>query len=231
MPDKNLIPLLGKSCALYGIGALAGSRELLKNFTSTDDPRVEALANGYGFSAVKRPHQLATATASHGDVLQDFLAKIRAPETANLEILVVVLGNAPVICSAWIDAAVSLLRTCPEASAIIPAIRDDDHHPYRGYWLGEANQIESVFTSFRRAGRPASNRQQLPKVVFPAHNFWALRLREGSLDLSGDGPWPYFGRTPRALPLDVEQVDIHTANDISVVERGIARLQSERLID
>ena len=231
MSDKNLIPLIGRPCACYGIDALAGSKEILKNFVSTDDPRVEALAIESGLAAVERPPELATDTASHGDVLKDFLDKIRAPEMANLEILVVVLGNAPVICSQWIDGAISMLQSSPEASAVIPVIGDDDHHPFRGYWLDEKSQIEPVFNSFRGFGRPASNRQQLPRVVFPAHNFWALRLREGALDVSGDGPWPYFGRTPRALQLDVERVDIHTAGDIPVVEREIARLRSEGLID
>lgn len=231
LPDKNLTPFFGKPCALYGIEALAGSQELSRNFVSTDDSRVEALATKAGFIAIQRPQELATATASHGDVLHDFLRKVDVTVQPEVNILVVVLGNAPVICPAWIDSAVSLLRFSPEVSSVIPTISDDDHHPFRGYWLDEENHIDPVFTSFRGVDSPASNRQELPRVVFPAHNFWALRIRDRALDMSGDGPWPYFGATPRALPLDVERVDIHTVADIQAVERGIARLRADGLID
>ena len=98
--------------------------------------------------------------------------------------------------------------TFEETTAIVPAYKDQDHHPMRAMHMNDWGCLQSTVAS----KDISSNRQELPDNYFMCHNFWVVKwpVRE-----QGTGPWYFLGANVRPYFIDdYSTQDIHEKEDL-----------------
>ena len=111
LPNKHLLPLLGRPVISYTLDHAAGAARLSRVVVSSDCPLVRRFGVVAGFDAVIRPAALATSEASVQDVMLHALDAVEAADgTFKADALVVLYGNVPVRPAGAIDRAIELLE-------------------------------------------------------------------------------------------------------------------------
>ena len=69
LPNKNVLPILRRPMMSYPLLAAKYSKNVDEVFVSTDSKKIEKVAKNHGAKIIKRPHALATSTATVEEVL------------------------------------------------------------------------------------------------------------------------------------------------------------------
>lgn len=207
LKDKNILPVLGAPLLHWAAGAARRSRHIRRFYASSDCPRILETAAQAGYRPIRRPDELATATAQSSDAVRHAFEIME--RDGPIDILVVQHANVGTISEAQIDACIDLLIANPDATAVIPAHQHPEYHPMRAKRLRPDGSLES----FVGGGDVSANRQDLPACFFFDHSFWVLRGRTAVFDPNGQQPWPCMGS--RILPFETEGCrDVHDLADL-----------------
>ena len=210
LKDKNLLSLNGHPLLHYPANAAKNSKLITELYVSSDCKKILFEASKFGYKNIIRPDALATATALHHDVLMHALQSMKKDGHIP-DIMIVLMANSPTIKSDWIDDCIQFLLKDKLLTSVVPVVRDQDKHPYRAKTLLEDGSLVSFF-DFSTTKVP-TNRQELPVCYFLCHNFWVIRLIDGSLPEFGESPWIFLGN--KVIPYNVnESVDIHELSDL-----------------
>lgn len=157
-PGKNTYPVLGRPLIAYPLLAARNSRYVGRTFLSTDSPELEEIARSYGAEIIARPPELCTAEAlgedafAHGyGVIRDSYAK-RGEE---LELLALLLANAPTVSGELIDRGVELLRGDPELESAVTVSRYNMWSPLRARRLEPDGRLRP-FVPLEALGDPTT---------------------------------------------------------------------------
>jgi len=208
LKNKNItpiykIPLLGYACK-----AINKIKFIDDFYVSSEDKKILTTANRYGFKKILRPKSLAKKNTQHRDVL---IHSLKYLKNKNIEpkYIIVVLANSATIKSNWIIDSFQKLQKSHNASACVAVIANNDHHPFRAKQITNKGYLKSFF-KFKK--KISSNRQDLTKNYFLAHNFWIIKTSEIYKN-EGEGPWNFLGK--RVLPYEIKSsVDVHDLKDI-----------------
>ena len=220
LKDKNLLLIDNKPVLYYISNAGKKAKTLNDWYASSDDDMILNLANEMGYKKIKRPKELATPEAQHIDCILHAM-KAMKQDGVEPDILVVLLANNVTVNSQWIDDCVNILIENPTATAVVPVYNDNDHHPLRAKSISEDGTL-SMYTK-ENAADISTNRQQLPKCYFLAHNFWVIRTSciEDNIK-HGQIPWKFLG--DKIYPYVIEEsIDIHTDMDLVLAEQWIKK--------
>jgi CMP-N,N'-diacetyllegionaminic acid synthase len=110
LPNKHLLPLLGRPVIRYTFDHARFSRRLTRTIVSSDCPNIRTLATQSGLFAINRPAELATADASVQDVMLHAMSTVEADGKFIVDALVVLYGNCPVRPAGAIDRAIEMLE-------------------------------------------------------------------------------------------------------------------------
>lgn len=219
LANKNVLPVLGVPLLLWGAAASRRSKYISDYYISSDDQKILDTAAEGRFKPIRRPDELASATAQSCDAVKHALAVIEA-EIGAVDILVVQHANVGTITEKMIDDCVELLIANPQASSVVPSHDKAEYHPMRAKQIMPDGSLSSFFT-----GTISANRQDLPKAVFFDHSFWVLRGSSSVFDPQGQAPWPCMGST--ILPYLTEGcLDVH---DIEDIERTAAWIKANEI--
>jgi len=211
LKDKNLRLLNGLSCISYPAKTAKESKFSGNYYISSEDEKILHEVEKFGFQRIQRPSFLSKADSLHMDVLKHAIQNIEPIS----DILVVLLGNAPVIKKDWLDECIDKLIENPKHDSVVPVFKDNDHHPLRSKII-ENNTLKP----YQSSKNISSNRQELPESFFLCHNFWVIRLKNGKVPSNGDAPWPFLGKKimPFMLDNEIPIYDIHSEIDILLLE-------------
>jgi CMP-N-acetylneuraminic acid synthetase len=122
LPNKHLLPLLGKPVIQYTFDHARSARLLSRVVVSSDSPDVLRLGAGAGFETIVRPAGLATPDASVQDVMLHALNQVEARPGFRADALAVLYGNVPVRPPCAIDRAIKILRSthCDSVRSFCP---------------------------------------------------------------------------------------------------------------
>lgn len=213
LPDKNVREILGHPVLHYP--ALAGreAKEVSAWYCSSDDEKILEAAEKEGYKRIVRPEELARPDSQHIDCIMHALG-IMEQQGDLPDVLVVLLANNVTVYSQWIDDCVQLLKQHPEASSVVPVYQDNDHHPLRAKSLSADGYLRMY--EKQDAATVSTNRQDLPKCMFLAHNFWVLRTSVIRAP-GGQPPWTFMGDT--ILPYMINRsIDIHDELDLYIAK-------------
>lgn len=210
--DKNILPVKGVPLLLWPAAAARGSSHIGSFYISSDDDRILRTAARAGYRPIKRPAELASATAQSCDAVHHAVGVMeRRPD-----VVVVQHANIATVTTQMIDECIGILLREPSASAVVPVHRSPGAHPL---WAklkdADGTLVQAV------AGNPSANRQALPDCFFPDHSFWVLRT-DAILSPGGQPPWPCMGG--RIIPYETDGgVDVHEAGDLIRAEEWLQR--------
>ena len=109
-PGKNLYPVLGRPLCEYPLLAAVNSEKIDKIFVSTDDEDISKIGEKYGAEMIERPEHLANSTVLVDEVFAHAHEEVKK-RYSNVEMIVILVCNAPNILSNTIDQGIEKLRS------------------------------------------------------------------------------------------------------------------------
>ena len=217
LKDKNILDILGKPVLYYPAKAGKEAQTVESWYCSSDDEKILNTAYEIGYKKIKRPAELALPTSQHVDCIMHALGVMKE-DGDEPDIIVVLLANNVTIKSEWIDDCVKMMERDMSVSAVVPVYEDNDHHPLRAKRLVNDGTLEMYERDVQ--GKVSTNRQDLPKCYFLAHNFWVLNVKNLLSGEEGQAPWGFMGN--KILPYEVdESIDIHKELDLFIAKEWI----------
>lgn len=134
-PGKNLYPVLDKPLAYYPMKAVMDCREVDKIYLSTDDEELMKLAKENNVGIIKRPPELCTDEALGEEVYLHAYNFIKA-KIKDIELVVLLMCNAPTITSKALSEGVKVLREHHEYDSAVTVSRYNMWSPLRARRIG-----------------------------------------------------------------------------------------------
>lgn len=122
LPGKNTMPVLGRPMAAYAFLAARHAKHVDEIYISTDDEELMTLGREFGANIIVRPPELATKQALGEHAYQHAAGVIReceAKKGRQVELLALLMCNAPTILSETIDQGVEVMRINPEIDSAV----------------------------------------------------------------------------------------------------------------
>lgn len=136
-PGKNLHTISGKPLAYYPINAARKCPEIDKVYISTDDERLMELARANGVEVIKRPAELCTDAALSEHVYVHAYNAIKDMNEGNtIELVVLLMCNAPTVTSAVISEGIKILRDNAEYDSAVTVSKYNMWSPLRARKIG-----------------------------------------------------------------------------------------------
>jgi hypothetical protein len=213
-PGKNVFPILGRPLMVYPLLAAKRSHSVDRIYVSTDSASIKAIAREHGAEVIDRPAHLCTKDALSEDVFvhaHDWI-RSRLPGTAEIEFIVLLMCNAPMILPETIDAGVAVLRADPTLDSAVTVSCYNMYSPLRARRVAEDGLLRP-FVPFEAFGDPNtlnSNRDSQGDVWFADMGVSIIRPRTLSDIMAGLLPQRWMGQ--RIHPLKQQggvDVDFH----------------------
>ncbi len=224
LPNKHLLPLLGRSVISYTFSHASASKRLTKTVMSSDCPQLRAMADSAGFQAIARPPHLCTADASVQDAMLHALESVEAGGHFKTDALVVLYGNCPIRGVGMIDRAIDkLIETgCDSVRTFCPVSK---WHPA---WMNKLDDDGNV-TQYQPGS--VHLRQDLETLFL--HDGGAVVVSRASmlrgLEFPKD-PHAFFGVDRRGIRTEVgEVVEVDHLRDLYWAEASLRERQSLRM--
>jgi len=216
LTDKNILPVFGRPLLHYPGLAAKQSTYVDDCYISSDDQKILDAGAQIGYKPIVRPAELALPTSLH---IESILHALKVFKEAGFvpEILVVILANSVTIKTEWIDECVKTLVDDSSITAMVPAYREMDHHPYRAKRINKDGFFEPFFDF--SAMEVSTNRQDLEPTYFLSHNFWVFRTANFEKN-DGQKPWTFLGNKIKPLVVD-EAFDVHHLQDLKRSEEWL----------
>lgn len=215
--DKNVLDILGHPVLYYPAHAGSYSKFVEDKFCSSDDEKILMAAETEGYKRIVRPAELATPNSQHIDCIMHALDEMENKGVCP-DILVVLLANNVTVNPQWIDDCIQIMKEDDSITAVVPVYEDNDHHPLRAKLLNSNGHLEMYEKGIQ--GKVSTNRQDLPKCLFLAHNFWVLNVNYLKSGEDGQQPWGFMGN--KIVPYEIEEsIDIHKEIDLFIAKEWI----------
>lgn len=218
LKDKNILKINRSPILSYPCKEAKKVKEIKNFFVSSEDNKILDVAAKYGFRKILRPKKLAQANSQHIDTLIHAIAYLKN-QNIKPDIILVLLGNAPIIKHNWIKKSINILKKDKTISSVVPVLKDNDHNPYRCKRID--NGYLKNFFKYKKKDIP-SNRQELPSSYFLAHNFWLIRTKS-ILKNDGEKPWSFLGKKVKPFLIE-NSIDIHHKLDIELARKMLQSL-------
>lgn len=223
LPDKNLIPILGKPSLQYAVEAAQGASRIGAVYLSTEDARIRELGTTLGCGIIDRPMDLARPDSNHGDAIRHGVEAILR-DIPDLGCVTVLLGNTVMAPSSLIDLSLSILDRRADLDSAMSVWRAADDHPYRALKIREDGCLDSFL-----GVRADTSRQSYPPVYFYDQGVWTFRHR-CAFERKGPSPWWWMGE--RSFPIIREWLtgrDFHSRLDLEASEWWIRSGQPDEI--
>lgn len=165
-PCKNLHTILGKPLAYYPMKAAKDCPEIDKIYISTDDERLMELASANSIEIIKRQPELCTDEAlgehvyKHAyNTVKEGLMTVSKKRTEGeglrdeIELVVLLMCNAPAITSATISEGIRVLKEHPEYDSAVTVSKYNMWSPLRARKIGDDGLLHP-FVPFETFGDP-----------------------------------------------------------------------------
>ena len=110
-PNKNVFPILGRPLMSYPLSAALHSEHIDEVFVSTDCDKIKNEAEKHNVTIIDRPKELATSEALVEQVFNHGYNYVKNELNKKVELVVILMCNAPMILSRTIDEGINILRT------------------------------------------------------------------------------------------------------------------------
>lgn len=156
-PGKNVKKVLGRALCEYPLIAAKKSKFVRKIFVSTDCSKIKKISKRYGAEILKRPKRLTSNKALGEDVykfaFQQIKKKLAEESKTKINLLILLMANAPTINSSLIDKGVKILKKNKSADSAVTTSIYNMWSPLRARKLTK-NKTLTPFVPFKVFGNP-----------------------------------------------------------------------------
>ena len=136
---KNLYPVLGRPLMFYPMDAALKTKSIGRVYISTDDERIMEVGRQHGARIIVRPPELCTKEALGEDAYvhgYQTIKKELEAEGEQIELMVLLFCNAPMVTPTLIEQGIRALRENPEYDSAITVSRYNMWSPLRARRIG-----------------------------------------------------------------------------------------------
>jgi CMP-N-acetylneuraminic acid synthetase len=213
IPNKNLVPLVGRPLIEYTFEAALASQGLTRVVLNTDDPTIAQIGRDYGIEVpFMRPAGLARDDTLMVEVLQHALITLQDIEDYWPEIVVLLQPTSPLRRAEHIDAAVNLLLE-KNADTVVSVVEVPHQFSPSSVMRLEGERLAPYLEGpliLRRQDKPRFYARNGPAVLV------TRRTVLESDRLYGDVVWPLIMNV-------ADSVDIDDTTDLALAEFWLKR--------
>ncbi|NVK18587.1 MAG: cytidylyltransferase [Methylocystaceae bacterium] len=218
-PGKNVYPILGRPLVAYPLMAAKACAAIDKIYVSTDSEELKEIARSFEAEIIDRPDYLATKEALGEDAYVhafEVIKKECEEKSEKLELLVLLMANAPTISAEQLDEGIRILRENPETDSAVTVSCYNMWSPLRARKVDDTGHLQP-FVPFETFGDPKTlncdrdsqgdvlfadmgvsiirpqNLEKMEDGLLPqkwmGQNIWPIR-NEGGLDVDYDYQMP-----------------------------------------
>lgn len=211
LPDKCVLPLLGRPVLAYTIDHALGARRAGVVVLTTDSERAAALGGEAGILVLPRPAELATDSARVDETVRHAVQWYERRSGEQTDAVTILYGNVPVRAEGIVDRCITHLEEtgCSSVRTIAPVTKQ---HPDWIHRLDGDRMLQFRPNSIHR-------RQDLEPLYY--HDGSVVAVTREWLFAAVDSPDPhaFFGPDRRALVQEPsDTVDIDTVMDLYLAE-------------
>lgn len=212
LPNKNILPLLGKPLIAWSIAASMSSDYTIDTIVSSDSEEILQVATEYGATPLLRPKTLAQDTTPSEPVLTHACASM----PKHYDYLILLQPTSPLRNFEHLNEAIALLLATGSTSLI--SVYEPSHHPLKAFTLTENNKLKGLVND----QYPFMRRQDLPRAFYPNGAIYIVQtdffLRNEKLFSEGDTV-PY-------IMDEMHSIDIDSMEDLKAAENYLKKISS-----
>lgn len=219
--NKNVYLVNGRPLVYYPIKAAQDALLIDEVYISTDGEEIADVGRENGVKVIDRPEALAGDSINHGDVIDHAVQHVKA-QHANLENVVVLLGNTVYIDGVLIDQCLEKLDSDENIDSVMTVWEAQDDHPLRALEKNDDGFLQPFGGGDRNV---STERQSYQTAYYYDQGVWAFRKH--TIDQK-DGPNPWWWMGKKSVPIIRNWVtgrDVHTHLDIEFSEFWLNNLK------
>ena len=199
LPNKNVYPILNRPLMSYPLLAALNSKFVDEIYVSTDSKKIEEVGKNFNVNIIKRPPELATSDALVEDVFTHGYNYIKDEKKKEIEFLVILMCNAPMILPQTIDKGIEILRKDKTIDSAVTVSGYNMFSPIRARRV-EADGSLKPFIPFEQFKfKIDSNRQKQDTVYF--HDCGVSVVRPNCIENIKEGLLPQKWMGKKIYPL------------------------------
>tara|TARA_A100001515_G_scaffold65090_1_gene51571 strand:+ start:1420 stop:2142 length:723 start_codon:yes stop_codon:yes gene_type:complete len=193
--NKNIMLMGKKPMYRHALDKAIGSSKIDHVYVSTD---IQEIINSDSaqYQAFERPQHLAQDDSSHQDVMIHGIDWIEKSLGAQVEIIVVLLGNSLGSSSKVLDDAIKMLQDNPDADSIVSVSEFNMFNPFRALKISGGlieTWLEQDKISEMKTIRNVNDKKSAGNIYFANGSFFICR-RSAVLSKEGNLPFPWLGK-------------------------------------
>ena len=202
---KNLVEINGVPLIGYSIEHAGKSQTITRTVVSTEDQEIKSVALSFGAEVIDRPMELAEDHVLDLPVFQHVLKYLSEHEGYKPDLIVHLRPTSPYRLPVWIDDAVKLLCSHPDADSV-RSVSNPEKHPYRMFYIGKDGYLDPIM-QHEHPTPYLLRRQDLPEVFY--YNCVIDVTRPETIKLkasmTGDKIMPFIMNPSDVFDLDTPQ--------------------------
>ena len=222
-PDKHFCNVLGKPLSYYSMNSVVKCKEIDAHYISTDDERLVNLSKSMNINIINRPLELCTDEAESKDVFLHGYEVIKEKnKEENIDIIVLIMCNAPTITSQQITYGINILKNNLDYDSAVTVSKYNMWSPVRSRKIGEDGLLHPFvsFEVFNDSSSFSSDRDSQGDVWFADMGVSVIRSR--CLDDIESGVLPQKWMGNKIYPIKQELgLDVDYEWQIPQVEKWI----------
>jgi hypothetical protein len=225
-PGKNTFKVHGRALMEYPLIAATRANLVDDIYISTDSREIKSIGLLYGAQPIERPLELCTAAALGQDAFVHGYNHIKSLGK-NIEMIALLMCNAPMVTGSLIDEGIRVLRDHPEYDSAVSVSRYNMWSPVRARRVGEDGLLHPFvpFDVFKE-GEVSCDRDSQGDVWFADMGVSVVRPRCLEDVESGLLPQKWMGQ--KIYPLKQEDgLDVDYERDIPLVRYWINKHMSD----
>lgn len=195
VPNKNITNVKGIPLYLHNVLHAKKTQKIKDVYISTDIEFIKENSSVYNYKIIDRPNDLSGDNASHYDTILHGLYEIEKEINAELDFLVVLLGNSIGAFSDDLDNAIQMLIDDPEADSVQSLSEYNMYNPFRAF-VSEGKYITTMLSQdFIKEKSQLTNindRKAAGDIHYFNGSFWVIK-REALMKKDGLLPFPWLG--------------------------------------
>jgi len=155
-PGKNVYPVMGRPLVEYPLMAAQAAPSIDRTYVSTDSEAIKKISRNFNAVVIDRPDYLCTKEALGEDAYAHAYEIIKAECAQNgedLELLVLLMANAPTISVEQLEEGIQVLREQPETDSAVTVSCYNMWSPLRARKVDDTGHLQP-FVPFETFGDP-----------------------------------------------------------------------------
>ncbi len=199
-PGRNMYPVLGRPLMSYPLLAGRHAQLVERLAISTNSPSMAQAAKGSGAEVILRPPEMCGADTSMGTVFRHAVEALESRWGEAVDLLVVLLANAPAVSAELIDRAVTLLRERPSYDSVATVAVHNEYNPAHACFISPNQELVSFLSPPLFRNTASWSRDALGDIYFIDNCLRVLR-RSCLFNNAGSSRLPYPWMGERTAPL------------------------------